>query len=795
MLADQARVEQLMLLGRVPGLLRRHCTWTDSEGRPWGGKSLGGHWFAVCGVGPGWIFDPHGAVRRADELSRLREATPASSAEFEQQLAARITHLRLGPQTERLYWSVYRRLLGAKRSVFSVPDVQLAQHLWGGDVAARPRHWRASIRRGLETLSWLHLASDDLDRPPDFGRMTALITHFADLRGSPNDGCDDDCPARGGPPHRHFLVNVGRGFVGCLEQCSETDDETGVRYYDFPARGSRGSGLSLQRLGRRGNLMSMYLPARLGEPAPCKTLTPSQHRLLQAMVREITRRRRRQRREFSEPEVKSDNFVADAQGRYEIACPMLVESGPYLGFNGNGKRRGCGYRLLSDGGWLEKAGYDRDGVLSFVSDLGVLSRRLDLTIVGLVPGTNPPEWLSLDRIRHLAQQPQSNSILRRMNVRIYAAADCLERWNQIFGWPLPSLLSTTKDDDCRAEICRLLEQGDVRRAEVAAGVGVDASLLSKILNGQRRCPDHLVERVRHWLDHRDGDERQPEPDTACTLQPLNGTGQMVAPHLGVALAYRSRGWSVIPQVPSTKQPYIKWKPFQNRLPTEAELEAWWCRWPDAGIALIAGPLSGVLVVDVDGPEAHEALVGRLGVDPAAPQVLSGSRESCRYHLFFRHPDFCTGAKKTPWHPKLEFRGHAGLAVLPPSLHKSGNRYVWAPGRSLEDMSLPVPPLEIVEALRPPQRAASAGGTPVMVLSTEELSTSTRDFLSGMWADGPEWNDRLFRAACDMAARGVARDHAETLLLAGAKPWNSSEEQAARRTIESAFSHPREAAVA
>ena len=52
-----------------------------------------------------------------------------------------------------------------------------------------------------------------------------------------------------------------------------------------------------------------------------------------------------------------------------------------------------------------------------------------------------------------------------------------------------------------------------------------------------------------------------------------------------------------------------------------------------------------------------------------------------------------------------------------------------------------------------------------------------------------WNHRLFRAACDLNARGVPSAKAEKLLLQGAKPKTSDDDQAARDTIASAYSQP------
>jgi len=313
-----------------------------------------------------------------------------------------------------------------------------------------------------------------------------------------------------------------------------------------------------------------------------------------------------------------------------------------------------------------------------------------------------------------------------------------------------------------------------------------------MLSGKRRLSEDVVTRLRDWIDGRSVEaasftQTNPVPIPIVSLHSPSRHAPLSS--LGIAMEYLRRGWSVIPQIPGQKQPPIRWKEYQDRVASEAEMLSWWTRWPDAGIALIAGPLSGILVIDVDSEDAHRVLTERLGGIPNAPAVRSGSNDPHRYHLFFKHPAVRTKAKATPWHPKLEFRGHRGLAVLPPSMHKSGNRYVWLDGRSLNDLDIPDLPAAIVDALTPVtpvlQRAATVPS------SRHDVSPSTEEFLRGVWADGPNWNDRLFKAACDLHARGFGREEAVALLVAGAHPLDGTEADQVGRTIESAFSHSRE----
>ena len=41
-----------------------------------------------------------------------------------------------------------------------------------------------------------------------------------------------------------------------------------------------------------------------------------------------------------------------------------------------------------------------------------------------------------------------------------------------------------------------------------------------------------------------------------------------------AIEYLELGWPVIPINPTSKKPYISWKRFQARRPTEGEVEQW-----------------------------------------------------------------------------------------------------------------------------------------------------------------------------------------------------------------------------
>jgi len=150
---------------------------------------------------------------------------------------------------------------------------------------------------------------------------------------------------------------------------------------------------------------------------------------------------------------------------------------------------------------------------------------------------------------------------------------------------------------------------------------------------------------------------------------------MTKSKLDAALEYLDRGWSIIPIKPEGKRPAIKWRDYQDRLPTEEEVVEWWERWPDYDIAIVTGALSGVVVVDCDNEDAMRAAFDAGMRSPIRVKTKRG------IHLYFQHPK--DGIRRGPragvnsrgedW-PRidgLDFRGDGSYALLPPS-----NGYRW-----------------------------------------------------------------------------------------------------------------------
>jgi hypothetical protein len=160
-----------------------------------------------------------------------------------------------------------------------------------------------------------------------------------------------------------------------------------------------------------------------------------------------------------------------------------------------------------------------------------------------------------------------------------------------------------------------------------------------------------------------------------------------------AVAYASRGWSVLPCHEPTrrggcscgradctspaKHPRTR-RGLHDATTDPHTVAAWWRRWPTANVALRTGAASGLVVVDVDpahgGDAALERLIAQHGSLPQTLTVLTGSGGR---HFYFAHPGRTVGNSAGTLGAGLDIRGDGGYVVAPPSRHITGGVYQWA----------------------------------------------------------------------------------------------------------------------
>jgi putative DNA primase/helicase len=117
----------------------------------------------------------------------------------------------------------------------------------------------------------------------------------------------------------------------------------------------------------------------------------------------------------------------------------------------------------------------------------------------------------------------------------------------------------------------------------------------------------------------------------------------------------------------------------------AIIRGWWAKWPRANLAIATGDEHGIFMVGPDGSAGLAALAElerQHGALPMTPCARSGSADPGR-HYYFSYPAGAVimNARNHRGLP-IDVRGNGGLAVAPPSLHKSTRRYEWEipPGR-------------------------------------------------------------------------------------------------------------------
>src|SRR5918995_1648258 len=175
---------------------------------------------------------------------------------------------------------------------------------------------------------------------------------------------------------------------------------------------------------------------------------------------------------------------------------------------------------------------------------------------------------------------------------------------------------------------------------------------------------------------------------------------MSAAARGEAAEYRRRGWSPLPIKEQSKEPNLReLRPYLTRKATKEELDAW--QWP--GVGIVTGGLSGVLVLDVDGPEGEAELKKHGHAATPTSRTARGGM-----HLYFRHPEqhVRTGIRVAPG---LDVKASGGYVVAPPSVEENGKPYEWV--ISPAEAELAEPPewlMRLLDRERTKGRAAAVG---------------------------------------------------------------------------------------
>jgi hypothetical protein len=202
----------------------------------------------------------------------------------------------------------------------------------------------------------------------------------------------------------------------------------------------------------------------------------------------------------------------------------------------------------------------------------------------------------------------------------------------------------------------------------------------------------------------------------------------------VAPALYGFGLNMVPV--EGKRAVVPWKHLQTERQTEAELGDLLRRHSTADPAVVLGPASGLVDLDVDDPAAAEEAIRRAGL-LLPPTSCFDSRRGP--HRLYRSAEDLP--KRPSLLPGLDFLGRGAIVVVPPAAERR-----WLVG--LEYLTdLPVSWIDFVRdrsrrdagSAHPPLPASALWGKPAPHLQSSEYSLLGRSSLLG----GPECLEELF----------------------------------------------------
>lgn len=262
--------------------------------------------------------------------------------------------------------------------------------------------------------------------------------------------------------------------------------------------------------------------------------------------------------------------------------------------------------------------------------------------------------------------------------------------------------------------------------------------------------------------------------------------------LGAAAWAVERGWCVFPL--AGKRPRTEHGVLDASRDFD-HVDRWWTRWPRAGIGLACGPISGVWLLDVDGPAGRDSLASLEATHAPLPHTVRVLTRRGAHHLF-RWPDGAGigNSAGTRLGAGLDIRGEGGYGVMPPSRHPSGALYRWDPEAHPDEIPVALAPEWLVARVKRPEPAPPRE-TPVLPLLPRQPSRGyvaaavEREALELAKAPQGTRNDRLNLAAYALArlvGQGIADEAAvRRALVLGARAAGLSDIEI-QRTIRSAF---------
>jgi len=233
------------------------------------------------------------------------------------------------------------------------------------------------------------------------------------------------------------------------------------------------------------------------------------------------------------------------------------------------------------------------------------------------------------------------------------------------------------------------------------------------------------------------------------------TKKMVA----TALKYKEKyGFSVIPT--DGKVSRVKWKSYQDQMPSDEIIADWFTRWPKSNMAVVTGTVSGyICVVDVDAYKDDTVMNSIKSLIPDGLSFPISTTPRGGQHWWFRSSQQL--GDKIGFLKGVDFRS-MGIIIIPPS-----KGYKWL----ITPKSTPIPALpdSIIEAL----------GDDSFNFGDNKVKTE------GFFENGTR-DVEMFTVANSLIKTGQSKEFAEDVLSRIMLSWGEEDSKWAQDKVASAM---------
>lgn len=292
---------------------------------------------------------------------------------------------------------------------------------------------------------------------------------------------------------------------------------------------------------------------------------------------------------------------------------------------------------------------------------------------------------------------------------------------------------------------------------VENAAGDNRTVVAIIIGELKNNTENKYRNITDVVDWRTCDTLSPEAKAWAEQHyddNVDDTTPLAYDMLPYALQYAQAGLKVFPLCPCDKVPLKGTKGFHDATDNIDKIKKWWTTNPFYNIGLATG--SGLSIIDVDegvdeqgrkkeGEQSIKAWQDENGILPDTLTAITGRGGRHLYYKTTNPYGSATGVLKD-----VDVRSDGGYVVLPPSIHKNGNRYKFIGDFNVDKI---VPANETVNKFLALVNSNKAVSVNVSNYAETIKIVPQTDILDRLSFDEGSRNDSLFRYGCSLQGKG------------------------------------------